>query len=93
MIQETSRESYQKLQTVLATTQWEVLEAFAKNGASNNREIAEKLGWTINKVTGRTRELVKKGCLKEAFKDTDLVTARTVIYWTLTFKGIEALNN
>ena len=36
--------------------------------------------------------LIKKGLLKEAFKDTDLVTARTVIYWTLTFKGIEALN-
>jgi len=92
MIQQTSREAYKKLQVSLAANQWEVLNAFSGCGPSCNREIAEKLGWTINKVTGRTRELVKKGCLKEAFKDTDLVTARTVIYWTLTFKGIEALN-
>lgn len=91
MIQQTSREAYLKIQFTLNLKQWDVLEVLGALGTANDRELAKKLRWSRNCVTPRRGELVEKGLIKEAFKDKDLVTNVTTIYWTLTRKGIKAL--
>lgn len=93
MIQETSRQSYKKLQIVIGHMQMLVLEGVAQHGPVNNRELARKLDLSINQVTGRMRELFKKGFIKSVYKEKDWLTDRTVNHWDITKKGIQALNN
>lgn len=93
MIQQTSREAYAKIKVQLGAMQWEVLETLSALGTANDREIARKLRMYRNSTIPRRKELVEKGLVKEAFKDKDLVTNVTTIFWTLTRKGYQALSN
>ena len=50
-------------------------------GMGTNRMIAKKLGWDINRVTGRVKELRSKGLVKYAGDFVDKETNRTVNLW------------
>ncbi len=50
-------------------------------GPSANYDIAESLGWGINRVTPRVKELRELGLVKEAYRDLHPSTNRKVIYW------------
>jgi len=61
MIQSTSKIAFQKIQPTLNARQNQVLDAIVKLGVASNQQIAEFLGWQINKVTPRTLELRHAG--------------------------------
>lgn len=65
----------------LGDKQFKVLVAFKSLGPSTNREVAKWLGWDINRVTGRTRELRGKGLLEEDTSKYDSDTNRLVTVW------------
>lgn len=54
------------------------------NGTISNYDIAKTLGWEINRVTPRVKELRERGNVEEAYKDTHPVTRRKVSYWRVT---------
>jgi len=49
----------------------------------SNSEIAKSLGWSINRVTPRVNELVKKGLVVDAGKRKCTVTGMLVHVWAL----------
>jgi len=49
----------------------------------SNREIAAVLGWPINCVTGRTRELVKFGLVEANISRKDKISGRKVLAWNV----------
>lgn len=53
-------------------------------GQATNRMIAKKLGWDINRVTGRVRELRDKGLVNRIGDYYDKETERTVNLWACT---------
>ena len=53
-------------------------------GMGTNRMIARKLGWDINRVTGRVKELRSKGLVKYAGDFVDKETNRTVNLWKVS---------
>lgn len=80
MISSTSRKAY--INEVAPTLQQrcvQVLEVFENHdGDLSNMEIAQKLEWSINRVTGRVNELKKLHILKESTPRPCRVTGRTV---------------
>ena len=58
MIAETSRQAYQSIKN-LGVKQEIVYEAIKELGQASNEQIADHLGWAINRVTGRVTELKK----------------------------------
>lgn len=56
-VAETSLEAYQSIKEKLGTKQTIVYEALKTLGRASNEEIADYLGWPINRVTGRMTEL------------------------------------
>lgn len=52
-------ESFYKVHTT--KMQNEVIEGYKKFGRNTNRMLAKKMGWDINRITGRVNELVKLG--------------------------------
>lgn len=79
-VQQTSLWAYDSLKN-LSARQKQVFDVIEFEGPISNYDIAEHLRWPINSVTGRTKELVEKGLVEEAYKDTHPITERTVIYW------------
>lgn len=59
----TSRLAYESVQE-LGNKQIEVLGKIEELQPCSNKQIAESLGWEINRVTGRVNELAKKGLIK-----------------------------
>tara|TARA_R110000824_G_scaffold143135_4_gene310608 strand:+ start:1035 stop:1298 length:264 start_codon:yes stop_codon:yes gene_type:complete len=79
-----STESYKKLfiDNEITLRQLQVLQALKNElGMGTNRMIAKKLGWDINRVTGRVKELRSKGLVKYAGDFIDKETNRTVNLW------------
>tara|TARA_R110000824_G_scaffold181898_6_gene362769 strand:+ start:2856 stop:3173 length:318 start_codon:yes stop_codon:yes gene_type:complete len=79
-----SIESYQKLveDNTLTKRQAEVLKCLTQElGSGTNRMIAKKLGWDINRVTGRINELRNKGLVIYSGDFYDAETNRTVNVW------------
>lgn len=60
-----------------------VFSAIQKLQPCTNQQIAKYLGWEINKITGRTRELVERKLVECAFKQKDYLTGRRVNFWKL----------
>lgn len=56
MITETSREAFKKLRD-LGEKQQQVHGTLGELGVASNQDVANKLGWPINRVTGRMKEL------------------------------------
>ncbi|WNM68996.1 helix-turn-helix DNA binding domain protein [Mycobacterium Phage TribleTrouble] len=86
-VQETSLQAYDSIQSNLGTKQREVLDALKAVGPLCNADLAELLGWPINSVTPRVRELVQRGRVAEAHRGPGGATGRTVIFWSATTKG------
>lgn len=62
----TSREAYQSIKEKLGTKQEIVYEALKTLSQASNEEIADHLGWPINRVTGRMTELRNFGLVDVA---------------------------
>jgi len=77
MIQQTSLDAYDSVD--LKGNQKKVFDVIVKHGLITNKNIGKKLGWEINRVTPRTRDLVKKGLV--IGKETAIQDGRTVILW------------
>lgn len=76
--------SYEKLikNNTLSIRQTEVLKCLKQElKQGTNRMIAKKLGWDINRVTGRITELREKGLVKHSRDFYDTETNRTVNVW------------
>ena len=58
-----------------------------KEGEFTNSEIAARLGWTINRTTPRTNELVKKEYAEEASRRKCSITGRKCIAWKIKTNG------
>lgn len=63
-----------------------VFSAIQKLQPCTNQQIAKYLGWEINRVTGRVRELVERNMVESAKKAPDEESGRLVNYWQ-TVKG------
>lgn len=60
----------------LSLMQENVLRIIARNPYIMDKDIAMKLGWSINRVTARRNELLKKNRIKEAGTRYDSRTNR-----------------
>lgn len=58
-----------------------VFSAIQKLQPCTNQQISEYLGWEINRITGRVKELREKNLVQCAKKDKDTVSGRLVNYW------------
>lgn len=68
-----------------------VLEAMKQRQNFTNTELSEFLGWSINRVTPRVKELRQKGFITEDIRRECKITNRIVIAWKLVTKGQQAL--
>jgi predicted transcriptional regulator len=64
----------------LAEKQEEVLRVLGY-GPYCNQEISRLLGWPINTVTPRVKELRELGKVEESHRAKYFLTGRTVIFW------------
>jgi len=83
-VQETSLEVYfDKVLPKLAECQQKVLDIFYENPGRDwtNMELAEYLGWSVNRVTPRTYELRKKGFLRLSQKRMCGITRNRAMAW------------
>lgn len=79
-MQQTSLLAYASLDDLTAR-QAEVYHWLLNHGPANNLQIAGGLQMPINSITGRTKELVDKGKVRQAFKDVSTETGKLVIFW------------
>jgi len=84
MIQETSRLVFEEVKYNLGDKQKVVYNALKCLKTANNQMIGRKLGWQINSVTPRVKELREKKLVGVAFQGPDLNTGRKTIYWKTT---------
>ena len=82
-VRDTSIESYHKIEN-LGDKQQKVLLAIQDLGRCTDRQIATRLGWEINRVTGRRNELDKGGYIRAFEKTHDAETNRNVWLWEVT---------
>ena len=80
-IPQTQLDSFEKTLENLGRKQQAVLRAIDDLGMASNRMIAKKLGWEINRVTGRVTELVNLGKVTSVNTTVDKDTNRTVTLW------------
>lgn len=78
------RAFYGEIKQDLGQRHQQVLWAFTQRENFSNCELAHFLGWEINRVTPRVKELRDIGKLREAGKRTCKVTGRYVLVWELT---------
>lgn len=86
MIRDTSITAYlNEVRPTLAPRHLAVLEVFGRSDGRyfTNSEIAQALGWSINRVTGRVKELREAGILEESRKRQCAVTLRDVHAWCI----------
>ena len=80
-IPQTQIDSFEKTLENLGHKQQAVLRTINNLGMASNRMIAKKLGWEINRVTGRVTELVNLGKVTSVDTHVDVDTNRTVTLW------------
>ena len=81
-MQATSLEAYEEVVKTLGKRQYAVYTTIKHNSTSlTNSEIADALGWSINRVTPRVFELRKQGLVCEDRRRYCDITGRTVIAW------------
>lgn len=76
----TSIEAYRSIKKTLGNRQRRVLE-FLSDRDMTNRQLSKALGWEINSVTGRVKELRDYGKIEEKRKVICEVTGRKVSQW------------
>ena len=70
MMHENSLEAMASIAPVTGQARIEVLKVIKENQPITRQDIAASLGWEINRVTGRVRELLDKNNIIEAGNDT-----------------------
>ena len=68
MIQDTSLDAWFIVSQNLGPKQKIVFEAL-RNKPASDKTLAIRLGWSINRITPRRGELVKKGFVKEMYRE------------------------
>lgn len=81
---QTSYQAYTEVKENIDKCRAKVLNAIKELGICTDKDIANKLGWEINRVTGRRGELVIEGKVISDGKRKDVKTNRPVNYWRLT---------
>lgn len=81
MTQITSKLAYDGIKRSLGDKQLAVLDVIKTHEHITNNEIAERLRWSINRVTPRVYELREMGYVKEWGKRYDKETGRLAIAW------------
>lgn len=80
-MQQTSLLAYhESALTNIGAKQKEVFQAILRLGKPSDQEIAEYLGWAINRITPRRGELLALGKIKEAGKKINGLN-RPVMMW------------
>lgn len=82
----TSLKSYlNEIAPTLGARQIAILEVFERNPEKDysNSELTEALGWKINQVTGRVKELRNYGILELSRERSCFVTGRHVSAWRI----------
>jgi biotin operon repressor len=93
VVQQTSLEAYTKLVSDkrLGINQKIVLEVFeqVKGNYLSNMDVATMLGWSINRITPRVKELRKMNYLMHCGYKVQLQTNKKVMLWCkpIDFKG------
>lgn len=86
---QTSYQAYTEVKENIDKCRAKVLNAIKELGVCTDKDIANKLGWEINRVTGRRGELVIEGKVISDGKRKDLKTNRPVNYWMLKPTSIQ----
>jgi len=81
-VAETSRLAYDSIKK-LGDKQEAVRDAIAELGVANNKQIAQHLGWEINRITGRVNELVRMGYVTLERIDVSS-EGRKVKFWSVS---------
>ena len=81
---DTSYPAFKEIESSKSLCRDIVFLAIEKLGVCNDREIADKLEWTINRITNRRLELLQDGRIKFLYKAIDSNSKRTVNYWSVT---------
>lgn len=79
----TSKEAFKAITPKLGPMQKEVLAVIERVGPLNNTEIADFLGWEINRVTGRSKELSDLNMIEVAYTAPGRY-GHNVKYWKAT---------
>jgi chromosome segregation and condensation protein ScpB len=70
MIHSNSLDAFASISPVTGQARIEVLRVIRESQPITRQDIAASLGWEINRVTGRVRELLDKNAICEAGDDT-----------------------
>lgn len=79
--QATSRLAYQQVEATLGRRQQEVLEALKRKPLQTNNELAAFLGWPINIITPRVKELRELSKVAQNGTRPCRITGRTAMVW------------
>ena len=80
MMQQTSMDAYQSIRGKLNHNEQIVFDQLQVSGGCTNEKLSDLLGWSINRVTGRTNNLVKKGFVKKVGKEPG-ISGRMANVW------------
>lgn len=81
--EETRDESYSHVRASLPGKRWQVFRALKDIQPASNTDIAKELDWSINRVTGRVKELRDGDYLIQHGTKTDPRTGREVCTWAI----------
>lgn len=80
-VQYTSIESFFQQTRNFNRRERQLYEVLKEIQPASDRDLAYKLDWEPNMVTGRRNSLVEKGVVEEAFRAKSTITKRRIIYW------------
>lgn len=83
-VAQTSLLAHEEVQGVLETRHAEVLRAMTGKQDFSNMELAQRLGWSINRVTPRVKELRDAGLVQFKTIRSCKITGRAVKTWVRT---------
>ena len=85
MIQQTTLQAYESIKCDLSRRRRQIFDVIKSAGVVGvtNLEVSNKLNLPIKCVTGRTRDLVKLGYVKQGKKRPDLFTGNRCISWVV----------
>ena len=79
MIHENSRAAIESIAPLTGAARIEVLRVIKNHGPITRQDIGATLGWEINRVTGRVRELLDINQIMESGNDTSHSKARRLL--------------
>ena len=84
-LRDTSLQAYRQIQPIIGEKQRQVLTVFTEHASIDytNMELAEILGWSINRVTPRVLELRNMGYLTLSTRRQCNVTRNSAYAWRL----------